>query len=462
MEHGTRRYDTPRLHETVAQDTEEGRRRKRIYMWVAAGGLMAVAQCAVGIALLREPSKPPVNFGAVAAEQYITEYRMEREALMSAPQKELGERLLSEPFEIEADITVSTDNLAATLGLPVGKLVLGLDAKYDLNDLGMKVRMMGMEYASAYLIGEDVMLSVMGKAYSTPRSLSAQGLEGSMGLGDRLIRFMPLLTKDMDFYIRLADIAAQSVPDEYTTVYDSDAFSPLDGADAGMTVIETTLAKEAIQAVAANMDARLQRDATLREQAEEMLLDAAAFYGFEGRSLDKWLAVVADGSAIPDDFKLRWRVYEREGRYVGLSMQTSQGGQDTEYKLLSELNGRESHEAFAQLVNGKVLQSTDYTVVYDDGTVKLEGTFRPDAASVFSYAADLAFEKNGDAYKLAGTVDVDGPVLGAKPQPVSMDIDAKIRTGEGLGTMKESRGWQDVYAEKRNSLTAPAQKPILP
>ena len=457
MEHGT-----PRLLGAAVQDMENRRRKRRIYMWVAAGGLMAVALCAVGIALLLKPQKPPVNLGVVAAEQYIAEYEMEREALMSAPQKELEERLLTEPFEIEADITVSADNLAEMLGLPVGKLVLGLDAKYDLNDLGMKLRMMGMEYASAYLIGEDVVLSVMGKAYSTPRSLSAQGLEGSMGLGDRLNRFMPLLSKDMDFYIRLADIAAQSVPDEYTTVYDSDTFSPLDGADAGMTVIETTLDKEAIQAVAANMNARLQQDATLREQAEEMLLDAAAFYGFEGRSLDKWLASVADGSAIPDDFKLRWRVHERDGRYVGLTMQTSQGGQDTEYKLLSELNGRESHEAFAQSVNGKVLQSADYTVVYDDDSVKVEGTFRPDAANVFSYAADLSFEKNGDAYKLAGTVDVDGPVLGAKPQPVSMDIDANIRTGEGLGTMKESRGWQDVYAEKQNSLTAPSQKPIMP
>ena len=461
MEHGTRRYDTPRLHGTVTQDTEDGR-RKRIYMWVAAGGLMAVALCAVGIALLREPSKPPVNLGVVAAEQYITEYRMEREALMSGPQKELGERLLSEPFEIEADITVSADNLAATLGLPVSKLVLGLDAKYDLNDLGMKLRMMGMEYASAYLIGKDVMLSVMGNAYNTPRSLSAQGLEGSMGLGDRLSRFMPLLSKDMDFYMRLADFAAQSVPEEYTTVYDSDAFSPLDGADAGMTVIETTLDKEAIQAVAANMDARFQQDATLRKQAEGMLLGAAAIYGFEGRSLDKWLASVADGSAIADDFELRWRVYERDGRYVGLSMQTSQDGQDTEYKLLSELNGRESHEAFAQSGNGKVLQSAEYTVVYDDDSVKMEGTFRPDATNVFSYAADLAVEKNGDAYKLAGTVDVDGPVLGAKPQPVSMDIDANIRAGAGLGTMKESRGWQDVYSETWNNMTEPSQKLILP
>ncbi len=443
MKHGI-----PRLIGAAVQDTEDKRRKRRIYMWVAAGGVLVVALCAVGIALLREPPKPPVNLGVVAAEQYISEYKMEREALMSVPQKELGERLLSEPFEIEADVTASADNLAATLGLPVSKLVLGLDAKYDLNDLGIKLRMMGMEYASAYLIGDDVVLSVMGNAYSTPLSLSAQGLEGSMGLSDRLNRFVPLLSKDLAFYTRLADIAAQSVPDEYTTVYDDDAFSPLDGADAGMTVIETTLDEAAIQVVLANMDARLQRDTALREQAEGILLDAAALYGFEADSLDEWLAAVADGSAIADDFELRWQVYERNGRYVGLAVQTSQGGKATEWKLLSELDGRESHEAFAMSVNGEVLQSTDYTVVYDGNIVKLEGTFRPDAASVFSFTADLTFDKNGDAYKLAGTVDIDGPVISAEAQPVSLVIDADIRAGEGLDTLKESRDWQDVYAEK--------------
>lgn len=457
MKHGI-----PRLIGAAVQDTEDKRRKRRIYMWVVAGGVLVVALCAVGIALLREPPKPPVNLGVVAAEQYISEYKMEREALMSVPQKELGERLLSEPFEIEADVTASADNLAATLGLPVSKLVLGLDAKYDLNDLGIKLRMMGMEYASAYLIGDDVVLSVMGNAYSTPLSLSAQGLEGSMGLSDRLNRFVPLLSKDLAFYTRLADIAAQSVPDEYTTVYDDDAFSPLDGADAGMTVIETTLDEAAIQVVLANMDARLQRDTALREQAEGILLDAAALYGFEADSLDEWLAAVADGSAIADDFELRWQVYERNGRYVGLAVQTSQGGKATEWKLLSELDGRESHEAFAMSVNGEVLQSTDYTVVYNGSSVKLEGTYRPDMANVFSFAADLTFDKNGDAYKLAGIVDIDGPVISAEAQPVSLVIDADIRAGEGLDTLKESRDWQDVYAEKWNSLTEPWQNLILP
>lgn len=465
MEQGDHRYGRPQLSAPVMEDKQDRRRKRRIYTWIAAGGLLAVALCAVGIALLREPPeppKPPVNRGVAAAQQYITEYKLDREALMSGPQKELGERLLTKPFEIEADITVSADNLQQIAGLPLSRLILGLDAKYDLNDLGAKLRLLGMEYASAYLIGDDVVLSVMGDVYSMPLAEPKQGLEESMGLGDRMNRFVPLLSEDMAFYTRLADIAARSVPDEYTTVYDDDTFSPLDGADAGMTVIETALDESALQTVAANIDALLRQDAELRAQAEEMLLETAAFYGFNANSLDEWLAAVADGSAIADDFELRWRVYERDGRYVGLAVKTSQGGQVTEYKMLSELNGHESHEAFSLSVNGEVFQSADYTVVYDSGNVKLEGTYRPDTSNVFSFVSDMTFEKNGDAYKLAGTVDIDGPLLSDEPQPVNIAIDADIRAGEGLETMKESRGWQDIYSETWNSLTQPWQDMIFP
>ncbi len=453
----------------VVQDTQDKRlRKRRLYTWIAAGGIMAVALCIVGIALLREPPKlpetpkPPVNLGVTAAQQYITEYKLDREALMSAPQKELGERLLAEAFEIEADVTLSADNLAETLGLPVSRLVLGVDAKYDLEDIGMKLRLMGMEYASAYLIGDEAVLSVMGDAYSTPLSLPAQGLDESMGLGERLGRFAPLLLSDSALALRLIDTAAQSVPEAYTRVYDDDAFSPLDGADAGMTVIETTLDEAALQAVAVNMDALLREDAALRAQTEEMLLNAAAAYGFKANSLDEWLAAVADGSAIPDDYELRWRVYERNGRYVGLAVQTSQGGQTNEYKLLSELNNKESHEAFALLTNGEVQQSADYTMTYDGGSVKVEGTYRADASRVYSFAAVMAFEKNRDGYKLTGTADIDGPVLSDKPQPVSLTIDADIRAGEGLETMKESRGWQGIYAQTWSVMTEPWQNLIKP
>ena len=44
----------------------------------------------------------------------------------------LGERLMKEPFEIGADITLSSDDLPAELGLPLTRLLLGVDIKYDM------------------------------------------------------------------------------------------------------------------------------------------------------------------------------------------------------------------------------------------------------------------------------------------------------------------------------------------
>jgi hypothetical protein len=269
-----------RLPEPAAGQQDERRKRRRLFVWIAAGGLMVVALCAVGIALLYKPEKPPVNLGVVAATQYITEYRIDRETLTGSVPMALGQRLMAEPFEIEANITLSSDDLPA-LGLPVKRLVLGFDAKYDLRDLGAKLRLLGMEYASAYLIGDKVVLSVPAGTYSTPLGLPVEtDLSQSMGLEQRAESFAPFLTEDETFYARLVDMAAQSVPDECTSVYTDSAYSPLDDANAEMTVVDTVLDEAEIQAVTANMGKLLQEDPALRQQAEAMFLKASDFYGF--------------------------------------------------------------------------------------------------------------------------------------------------------------------------------------
>lgn len=440
-----------RLPESGDHTADERSRRKRLFAWIAAGGLLVVALCAVGIALLYEPEKRPVNLGVAAAWQYITEYRTDREALAGAVQKNLGKRLLEEPLEIEADVTVSADDLSA-LGLPVNRLILGLDAKYDLKDLGVKLRVLGLEYARAYLIGDEVVLSMLGDTVSAPLGLPVEeDLEQSMGLEERALGFAPLLTGDEAFYEQLVEAAAQSVPDEYTSIGTASVYSPLDGAETEMTVIETALDEAALQTVAQNMDAQLQENEDWRRQADDMLQKSARYYGLDADSLNGWLQRIADGSALADDYELRWRVYERQGRYVGLAVQVTQSGQVTEWRMMTELSGSESHEALSLSVNGAVLQSAEYTVVYDGSRMEVSGAYHPDASQVFNIDADLSFEEKGDAYRVTGTVTIDGPLLGGEAQPVSFDIDADIRAGEGLGTLKETSGWQNVYSEEWKS-----------
>jgi len=455
------RYAAARLPEPESSGLV-GTKRRRLFIWIAAAGLMAAALCAVGIALLRELVKPPVNLGVVAATQYVTEYRIDRGTLTGGAPKTLGQRLMTEPFEIEADITLSSDDLP-TLGLPVKHLILGLDAKYDLKDLGAKLRVLGLEYAGAYLIGDEVVLSVPDGVYGTTLGLPVEtDLSQSMGLEQRAMSFVPFLMKDEAFYTRLADMAAQSVPENCTRVYADSAYSPMDKADAEMTVVETTLDEAGIQAVIAKMDTLLQGDPQLRGQAETMLLKAADFYGLNITSLNDWLGKMTDGSAIADDFQLCWRVYERQGRYVGLTVQTSQGNTATEWRMMSELKGRESYENLVLTVNDEMLMSADYTAVYDGNHLTLDGAFHPEAARVFNIRADVTLESNGDAYRLTGTVDIDGPVLSASGGKLSTAIDADIRAGDGLESLKDSKDWKDVYEETWNSLDGAWQSLIIP
>jgi hypothetical protein len=106
--------------------------------------------------------------------------------------------------------------------------------------------------------------------------------------------------------------------------------------------------------------------------------------------------------------------------------------------------------------------SADYSIVYDGNRFTLDGTFHPDATRVFDIKADMLFEKDGEAYSLTGNVDVDGPVLSESEGKLSVVIDADIRAGDGLGTLKDSSSWQDVYAETWSRLNGSWEDLIIP
>jgi len=436
--------------------------RRRLFVWIAAGALLAVALGAVAVALLRTPEKQPppvVNLGVVAAKQYLTEYHADREKLADPAAVALSERLMKEPFEIEADITLSSDDLPAELGLPLTRLLLGMDIKYDMRDLGAKLRVLGMEYFSAYLIEDEVVVRVPSGAYSMPLDVpEGEDLSQSMGLGPRAMSFAPLMTADEDFYGRIADMAAQLVPAEATVVEEVSGTQ----ASGGEKVIQTALDEAAMQSVLAGMGEMLEEDAALRARAEEIFARTAAYYGLDAKTLEEWLKSVADGSALADDFELRWRVYERQGRYAGLDVIVTNAAQVTEWRMRTELQGSESRETFSLSVNGKTVQSAEYTVTYRSGGFAVGGKFMPDAAHAFDIKADIDLEPDGDAYRLTGTVEIEGPVLSEKSVKLSADIDAEIRTGEGITSLKDDSDWSDVYGEQRERLEGPLKDLILP
>jgi hypothetical protein len=440
---------------------EPGKSQRRLFVWIATGALLVIALGAVAVALLRTAERQPapvVNLGVVAAKQYLTEYHTDREKLADPAAVALGERLMKEPFEIGADITLSSDDLPAELGLPLTRLLLGVDIKYDMRDLGAKLRVLGMEYFSAYLIEDEVVVRVPSGAYSMPLDVPEDtDLSQSMGLGSRAMSFAPLMTGDEDFYGRIADMAAQVVPPDATVIEE------LSGAQAGgEKVIQTELDEAAMQSVLAGMGELLKEDAALRARAEEIFSRTADYYNLDQKTLKQWLISVADGSALADDFELCWKVYERQGRYVGLDVRVTNAGQATEWHMRTELDGKVSHETFSLSVNGKMVQSAEYTVTYRSGGAALDGRFMPDAARTIKIIADIDVEPDGDEYRLTGTVEIEGPVLSEKPVKLSADINAKIRTGEELTALKDDSDWNDVYGEQWEPLEVPLKDLILP
>ncbi|NLT96615.1 MAG: hypothetical protein GXW96_00405, partial [Christensenellaceae bacterium] len=217
-----------------------------------------------------------------------------------------------------------------------------------------------------------------------------------------------------------------------------------------------------MQHVRANMGELREEDAALQAQAEEIFAKTAAYYNLDEKTLKQWRISVADGSALADDFELRWYVYERQGRYVGLDVEITNAGQATEWRMRTELDGKVSHETFSLSINGKLVQSAEYTVTYRSGGMAVDGKFMPDAARAFDIKADIDLEPDGDEYRLTGTVEIEGPVLSEKPVRLSADIDAKIRTGEELTALKDDSDWNDVYGKQWEPMEVPLPDLILP
>jgi hypothetical protein len=457
---GWQGYQLPEPSKTEGVRHKAGMRLRPV--WVAAGALMIAAAGMVTVALLRPPALPSGNPGVIAAQQFITEYKTDRITLVGGTAQELGERLMSDSFEIEADMTITSDALPE-MGLPMERLVMGVDVKYDMNDLGMKVRLLGLEYASAHLIGNELVISTADGAYSLPLTETGTAdLTQSMGMRERALNFLPVPAADEALSEQLFSVLAQSVPDEYTRVYTDSVYSPLDRADAEMTVIETTLDKEALKAVASNMDVLMQKDPALREKLGDLFHRFTSLYKLDLAELDGLIADLMDGSALSEEDGLNWKVYQRQGRYVGLYVQAALDGASVEACLMGEMKGRESHETLLVITNGELAQNMDYTVVYEENHVKIDGTMYAGEAQMVDIAGDITMQKNGSVYNLVCSMDMEGEASGTLPGTIGCSIDADIHTGEDLKTLKEDSAWNDVYSEEWERLDGTLLDLILP
>jgi hypothetical protein len=104
----------------------------------------------------------------------------------------------------------------------------------------------------------------------------------------------------------------------------------------------------------------------------------------------------------------------------------------------------------------------DYTVVYEENHVKIDGTMYAGEAQMVDIAGDITMQKNGSVYNLVCSMDMEGEASGTLPGTIGCSIDADIRTGEGLETLKEDSAWNDVYSEEWERLDGTLLDLILP
>ena len=151
-------------------------KKSRAWIWIAAVAVVVVVCVVLAVVVFGGGGGSgdiTGNAGVVSAYQFFAQQQEKQESMMGPVQKEIGKRLMEEPFEIASELEVASDSFA-DLGLPVSSITVDLDAKYDLKDLGVKVKAMGMEVLGAYVIEDDVVLDVMGQATSMPIDLPVE------------------------------------------------------------------------------------------------------------------------------------------------------------------------------------------------------------------------------------------------------------------------------------------------
>lgn len=387
------------------------------------------------------------NAGVVAVYGFFVEQQEARESQTGRIAKEIGKRLQEEPFEIVSELNVDMDGLDLP-GIPLSRASIGFDAKYDMKDLGVKVSALGMEVAAAYVIDNNVVVDVMGEAGSKAiEGLDLEAIKGSMSLKDRLHALLPFLPKNDGLAMGLLEALAASVPDKYTKTEKRDVYSPRDDKTVSMDAVTTELDAAALKDVLSNLKQYIENDKKLSRNIQQLLDTFTGFMGIEAVTADEGFKSLDEALEPGSLSRISWSVYKRDGEYAGISFVYSGSDVSVDYTYMSEFSGNDNFTNIKADINGIPSQNR-YRSSWQGDKLTLEGDTSSDSLTQ-NISIAVEFFKGGGKYSVAGEMDVDADVSGitnsADNKSFDMEIDAEIRIGEGLGTLKETRGWSDIY-----------------
>lgn len=409
--------------------------------------LLVCALTTVGIVLFsggETEQKSEGNAGVLCLYDFFRTNEDNKELKSGEPVNGLVQRLLSEPFEVSAQMMVESEGLKS-FGIPFTTLPADFLVKYDLRDIGAKLSVIGMDIFGACASGDQLVIVGSDGEASVTKLPTSSDLSADMTLENRIGAFLPGLPGGIGGYKQVFDMLAQSVPEECTELRLGRAYSPKDGEDVNVTMVSTTLDADELAQTAVAFVGELVKDEALYEQAEPLIAALAEMLGLEDASPET-LLLQLQGTDF-DGVILSWKVFRRDETPIGLRV--SVATTDTQFDLtrMAELDGNMSFE-YAQLcIDGSEALRVDVSTKDKKGVFS-GNAFNADGKEIrFNGTFELE-PYTDDAYSVEMDVDASGFLFSDQEDTAHAEIDARIDIGNGLGMLKDSEDWQDIFAEK--------------
>ncbi len=443
--------------------TPPARPRRRWLIISLIAILLAGLLTVTGVLAFRGGSALKGNAGVVAACEYFKAYSEQSDKVMGSVQKQVNSGLGKEPFEIESSFDVSSDQFEQS-GIPLRKVIIDIDAKYDLKDLGIKLEAMGVELANAYVIGDEFVLKVGKEAGSEKIGLPVKAdLDSPMTLLERFYAFLPFLAEEKrGHYMRVLETFAQSVPDDYTDTYSKDIYSPVAKKELETLVTKTELDAKALSEVFSNFSDRLQKDDALRAEIQEYLDEFTDWFGLDEADLDDILEQLKDTDESDAEGSLfSWEVYQRSGKYAGLSLTLGRAGTG-KITLVSEFSGDTFYSGYNYEFPDMMAMETSSLAKYNGNRVEIEAEavintkvmnqtmqqtqsveFTKDGANTYLGEIDAVIDVTIELKDTYGDMAAPQNMTQAVNMAVTGDMEFKF--GGDLDTLEESSDWNDIY-----------------
>lgn len=446
-------------------NSNEGKKKSKTWLWILIAAVIVCASAVVVMDVLGVfgTKKMPGNAGVWALVDFSDQQAQMQEEMIGPAQKEIGDRLMQEPFEVDSQLSFSSDAFQQA-GIPFNKISLDAKAKYDLKDVGIKLTMLGMVDVGAYLIEDDFVMDVMGEAASVPIDLPIkEDLGDSMSLKDRIKAFLPFLPEDDKLLRDVLTQLALSVPDEYTKEETVDVYSPMEDDEIEVKAITTKMDKDELRDVIDTFVEGLDENDKLKDDLQDFIDEITRFFSLEDVDIDDGLAEINTKEFDEmEDFELSWSVYRLNGKYIGVEVKVELKETSNQLVYMAERDGNDLYMSSKisgddvgnqdtqqkitwngdkMLFDSKhTMSSTDINGEEQIVDVKVSGTVETEKDSDNEYHVEMFFEVETDSDQL-------GQLNTKMPEVVKLEfsIDADCLFGDDLGTLEDSKDWEDIY-----------------